>query len=318
MVELKTPEAVIAAAGVDGLPGHYYDVIPQTNAAGFAIFRHYPPGTPPAAVVTHTGNPALTCMLKLIVEKPSETKDISRVRLTASVHNPYGVGVPVPDYENPDCPTQESLEAFKKSYRPVNVEIEDSYFYDELKNKFFGPEGAVTGQQMLDFAYDYHLRTLRWRFRLKWQTLEALRYTAYKLVWGGQELCLLLLEHGYRIRRTDKTSYGLRNPLHEFSFRDFEETFEPSSADFYGLKVPIRRLFTNLCVLMVTLYLTFLLGSRSNFLSVIYGSEVLTTAFLLFGYVFADQVVPMLLKSLVWGLSRLRFRTLVIFPKAKV
>lgn len=238
MAELKTPEAVIAAAGANDLPDHYYNVVPQTDAAGFAIFRRYPPGTSPAAVVTRNGEPALTCMLKLIAEPGSETKGISRVRLTASLHDPYDLKLPVPDYEDPDCPTQESLATFKKSYRPVDVEIKDSYFYDELEDKFFGPEGAASGQQMLDFAYDYHLLTLRWRFRLKWQGLEALRYSAYKLVWGGQEACLLLLEHAYRIKRTDKTYYGLRNPLHKFSFKDFEETFEPSNADFYGLKVP--------------------------------------------------------------------------------
>jgi len=255
-------------------------------------------------------------MLKLIVEPGSETKGISRVRLSASMHNPYKR--PVPDYEDPDWPTQESLDTFKKSYRPVDVEIEESYFYDELGDKFFGPEGAVTGQQMLDFAYDYHLRTLRWRFRLKWQTLEALRYAAFKLVWGGQGACLWLLEHGYRIKRTDRTHYGLKNPLHEFSFQDFEDTLEPSSADFYGLKVPPRRLFSNLCVLMAMLYVAFRLRSRWDFLRIIYGSEVLTTAFLLFGYVFADQAVPMILKLLVWGLSRLRFRTLFIFRKVNV
>ena len=257
-------------------------------------------------------------MLKLIVEGQSETKGISRVRLTASVHNPYGVRVPVPDYEDPDCPTQESLDAFKKSYRPIDVESEDSYFYDEFEDKFFGPEGAVTGQQMLDFVFDDHLRTLRLRFQLKWQALERLRYTAFKLVWGGQEVCLWLLEHGYRIKSTAKTYHGLKNPFHEFSFKDFEDTLEPSSADFYGLKVPPRRLFSNLCVLMVMLFLAFLLRSRLDFLEVIYRSEALTTAFLLFGYVFADQAVPMILKSLVWGLSRLRFRTLFIFPKVKV
>lgn len=182
MAQLTTPDAVIAAAGANDLPDHYYDIVPQTNAAGFAIFRRYPSGTSPAAVVTRNGDPALTCMLKLIVEAGSETKGISRVRLSASVHNPYRFKRPVPDYGDPDCPTQESLDTFKKSYRPVDVEIEESYFYDEFEDKFLGPEGAVTGQQMLDFAYDYHLRTLRWGFRLKWQTLEALRYAAFKLV----------------------------------------------------------------------------------------------------------------------------------------
>ena len=318
MAQLKTPKAVIQAAGVNQLPDHYYDVVPQENAAAFAIFRRYPPGTPAAAVVTRNGNPALTCMLKLIVEHQSETKGISRVRLSASVHNPSRLQRPVPDYEDPNCPTQESLDVFKKSYRPVDVEIEDSYFYDEFEDKFFGPQGAATGQEMLDFAFDYHLRTLRWRFRLKWQTVEALRYAAYKLVSGSQETCLLLLEHGYRIKRTDKTYYGLKSPFHEFSFKDFEETLEPSSADFYGLKVPPRRLFSNLCVLMGILYLAFLLGSRSDFLRAIYRNQVLTTAFLLFFYVLADQAIPFVLKSLVWGLSRLRFRTLFILSKLKV
>lgn len=65
-------------------------------------------------------------------------------------------------------------------------------------------------------------------------------------------------------------------------------------------------------------YLAFLLKSRLDFLRAIYRSEVLTTAFLLFGYLFADQLGPMILKSLIWGLSRLRFRTLFIFRKVKV
>lgn len=318
MAQLTTPGAVIAAAGANDLPDHYYDIVPQTNAAGFAIFRRYPSGTSPAAVVTRNGHPALTCMLKLIVDPGSETKGISRVRLSASVHDPHIFKRPVHYGDDPDCPTQESLDTFRKSYRPVDVEIKESYFYDELEDKFFGPEGAVTGQQMVDFAYDSHLRTLRWRFRLKWQTLEVLRNAAFKLVWGGQEACLWLLEHGYRIKRTDKTHYGLKNPLHEFSFKDFEDTLEPSSADFYGLKVPPRRLFSNLCVLMVMLYAAFRLRPRWDFLRSIYDSEVLTTAFLLFGYLFADQVVPMTLKLLVWGLSRLRFRTLFIFRKVNV
>lgn len=110
----------------------------------------------------------------------------------------------------------------------------------------------------------------------------------------------------------------MKNPFHEFSFKDFQDTLEPSSADFYGLKVPPRRLFSNLCVVMAMLYVAFRLRLRWDFLRIIYNSEVLTTAFLLFGYVFADQVVPMILKLMVWGLSRLRFRTLFIFRKVNV
>src|SRR6266540_4318398 len=85
MPPLNTPRDVIQAFGVAGLPG-YFDVTPYTDAAGFSVKRPYPAGSPPALVVTGSGAPFNTCIIRIVVESPKTPNGLSRVDGDADLH----------------------------------------------------------------------------------------------------------------------------------------------------------------------------------------------------------------------------------------
>src|SRR5882724_5469679 len=104
---LNTPQAVIQAFGVGGLP-EYFDVTPYIDSAGFSAKRLYPADSPPAHVVTGSGAPYITCIVGIVVEAPKALNGLSPLhggaelyercqeRHRASRHN----------FSDPDCPME--------------------------------------------------------------------------------------------------------------------------------------------------------------------------------------------------------------------
>src|SRR5947199_7646802 len=85
MPPLNTPQEVIQAAGLVGVP-QYFNVHPLIDAAGFVTQRLYPPDSPAAQVVTPQGQQVNRCLLVLVVEPPKNPNGISRVGGEARFH----------------------------------------------------------------------------------------------------------------------------------------------------------------------------------------------------------------------------------------
>jgi hypothetical protein len=165
---------------------------------------------------------------------------------------------------------------------------------------------------MLDYAYAYHCRTLSWPFRVRYRVQSAIRFLLQRAVWRGQDWCLWLLQHGYEVRAKGERSRGL---FHVYALGEFERQTDKDGTHFFGFQSSKRAFFSNVVVLTLACAVFYYLVPRFGLLRAIYANPALTTMALAFGFLMADQAVPLFLKGLVCGLSRLRRRVLTFLSR---
>lgn len=311
MPPLSTPQDVIQAFGVAGLPG-YFDVTPYIDAAGFSAKRPYPAGSPPALVIAGNGAPFNTCLIRIVVEPPKTPNGVSRVdggaELYARCQERHRFGRH--NFGDPDCPTQATFYQFRSAPRPQHVELTAEFFYDCADGRFYGPQGQLTGQQILNLLYNAHCATLGRRARVKAWSSRVWRNTVRWLVWRGQDICLWLLEHGYDIKPKEDKGSPLGAPFRRYKWTDFVRSSDEKGTHFFGFQSSKRSLFSNLIVLVFIVAIVYWLLPHAGILRAVYRNTPLSTAFLVFAFLMVDQLVPRLLQGIVWGLCRLRLKDL--------
>ena len=119
----------------------------------------------------------------------------------------------------------------------------------------------------------------------------------------------LVLRYGYDIILTPA---DLRWPLHQYHFSEFTRTTDKDNTSFFGFITSKRSLSSNLVVLALTCTAIYYGMPRFGLLRAVYANTALTTTALLFGFLLADQGIPLVLKSLVCLLSRLRVPAMFI------
>ena len=320
---LSNSQDVMKAVGVEGI-ADYTDPEPLIGAPGFAVRRPYPPTSKLGRAVTQRGTPAVFSVIQFIVRPPTTPQGVSRVSLHVFLKNPWAEKHIAPpslrrdDFSDPECPTPESLYLLQRAPKPIELNFIEEFFYDATDGKFYAASGEVTAKELLDCVYDYHCRTLGWCFRIKWRSRETACTILRELVWRGQDRCMWLLQHGYDIvPKPDRKRSLIHEPLHEYKFSDFDRVTDEDKSSFFGFQSSKRSLFSNLAVLSLAFLLIYYVLPRFTILRVIYVNTALSTAALLFGFLLADQLVPLGLQGVVCLLSRFRVPVLFIGKKVK-
>lgn len=303
---LRTPDDVIRAVGT--LDPEYEDVVHYTDAAGFSVKRRYPPETVVGQVTTRQGKPAVVCFLRMVVGSPTAPGGVSRVEISAGPYNMWSSGWIGPDPTAHPNLTPDAGNRLRQAPIPVALDFREEFVWDTGEGRFQNENGeTVTGEQILDYAYAYHCRTLSRRFRVRYRIQVAIRWLVQQAIWRGQDWCLWLLEHAYEIRPKGQRE---GRPFHRYSFDEFERKTDKDGTQFFGFQTSKRAFFANVVVLTLACILAYYLAPRLGILRAIYANAALTTVALAFGFLMADQLVPLVLKGIVWGLSRLRKRVL--------
>jgi hypothetical protein len=314
MPPLATSPAVIARAGVERLP-EYSDLIEITDTPGFAVRRAYPPDSDLAHVVNDDGQELIKALIQFMVTPASAPGGVSPVLLRAWVfprhkaHKLFAALHELPP-DDPDTPTTDSLQRWRLARKPEHVEIVGEFFYDGHEDRFFNTHGqTVEPAAMLDHVYQAHLRTLQTSF--VWQRkAETFVHSVMRLsVMHMQDALMWAILHLYDVELTlpkEKLS-----PFHKFRFSDFlRAKIEPGGerSEFFGVVSSRRNLMTNLVVVGVVVALVYFYGPRTGLLRAIYRNDALTTGALVLTFFAVDYLGQLVLKLLIWGLSRLRSR----------
>ncbi len=311
MPVLATSEAMIARAGVLELP-EYSDLIPVTDVPGFAVRRAYPPGSDLARVVNRQGEQLIKAIIQFMVEPPTAPNGVSSVMLRAWVFPRSkarqlfrGLDELPPD--DPDAPTPDSLQRWRRARKPIQVDFVGDFIYDVAADQFLDADGRdVTPASMLDYIYEAHCRTLRTRFVWKWNATSFVRWVARRVVWSLQNACMWLLLRCYDVQLAQPREK--LSPFHRFRLSDFKRSAEVEGKGdtFFGFQSSRKNLNTNLVVLAVACVVLYRYGSGGGLLSAAYGNNALTTLALVLGFFAADLLIPLLLKAIIIGLSQIR------------
>jgi len=308
---LRTSEDVIARTGAEHVPA-YVDLIPITDAPGFAVRRLYPPGSELTQILSNAGQQLVRCIIQLVVELPTAPGGVSGVTLKAWVFprwkdaHPFHGPSELPDGD-PTKPTPDSLQRWRNARKPIAVDFVGDFLYDAGEDRFTDTNGnTVTTQHMLDYAYNAHCRTLQTWFVWRWNAGSLARWLARKSVWKLQDGCFWLLFRCYDVALTGGDER--RSPFHEFQRSEFirvaEATGHPST--FFGLHSSRKNLSTNLVILGIASFFLYPYLPRGGYWSAVYRSNALTTAALIIGVFAVDILGPALLIYGICGLSRIR------------
>ncbi len=267
MRALNTAEGVIQATGVRDFPD-YFDVIPYREGAGFTVKRYYLPNTKPTRVVTAGGQPAVCVLLHFSVEEARAAAGVRAVGVYVRLLCPYGQGRIEPfNFGDPGCPTPESFALLRGMQAPLQLEFNDEFVYDVGEERFYGQDGPVTPRQILDYAFEFHCRTLRWAFRIRWAVRSAVQRALRRTVWSLHGVFLGILEKGYGIK--------LRVPPHrwptlfpKYTFADFERTGTSETSHFFGFQSSKGALLANLVVMAGGFFIAYWSLPRSGIIRV--------------------------------------------------
>jgi hypothetical protein len=314
MAPLQTPQEVIAATGVAQL-ARYEDVGVLDGSVGFFAWRRYPAESRLARVVTQTGAQDVRCLVQFSLRHPD--RPITPLGVSATMLSKWRQShfFQTYDFTQPDCPTPESVRLLRRTWKPLALNFTTEFFYDAGDGRFYNDEGPVTGEQILDYVYAYHYRTLRLRFRVKWIMLQAVRAVTSKVIWRGQDLCLWILENSYDIVTAVPP---MKRVFHRYRFADFKRAAPTGPSHFFGLQSSPRSLFPNLLVLLTGCVVVYWRLRHVGLVRAIYQNAVLTTVMVVFLYLLIDKTVPLLLQGATVGLSRLRAWALFLVRQVKV
>jgi hypothetical protein len=318
MADLITSQDVINVSGVLTLP-EYEGLVPfqDPKCPGFSVRRNYPPDTELSKVLTRQGNPDLCCLIKWGIPRAQVSGGVRGMHFSASVFSRWNYNRFPDDYDfsNPDCPTPESVHSFKRGPKPKDLTFDDEFFYDTADGQFYGQDGRpVTGKQILDYLYDYHCRTLRRSFRIKSAALDICTWSIRWVLRRLQDIAAWLLEHGYDIKLTERDHWYF---FRTYGFSDFKRISPDSNSHFFGFQSSKRSLFSNMLLLAVICLLAYRYLPRGGFFEAVYRNAPMTTAALVFMFLLLDQVIPLFLKGVVCGISRLRPATLFMIRKVR-
>ncbi len=172
----------------------------MADSVGFHAHRRYPEGSRLDRIVTGAGAHDVRCLIQFTLVAPGQA--VSALRVSTAMSSAWRQKRPFGghNFADPSCPTPASVRLLRRKWKPLPIDFRSEFFYDAGDGRFYDEEGRqVTGAQILDYVYDYHYRTTRLRFLVKWTALQAVRAIIQKVVWRGQDLCLWVLERGYEI-----------------------------------------------------------------------------------------------------------------------
>ena len=157
----------MSAFGLDARP-EYVEVTSFTKGIGFSVQRAYPDKSkfkpPPPPPTKRKGEPDSYAMIGIVYEPSRSSANRSQVvpvSAKVSVFSRYVSKHWDYNFDDDNCPTEESVIASKKTPKPVELSAFDEYAYDHEQNSFIDVDGnPIDGMSIIDGLYDSHIATV--------------------------------------------------------------------------------------------------------------------------------------------------------------
>lgn len=290
----------------------YTNITPLTDRrVGFSVIRPYPGDLLFKPALTKEGKPDSVALLHVVYVHPDDSQrpvNPNKVPITidASVHSRFlGKGHFDYRFDDPDAPTRESVEASKKTFRPLPLDSLDDYYLDHTTRLFYDDRGnTYTGIQLLDAFFGKHCKTAhRWkgfpiRQRIHWR----------RALTGTFGLAIELLTWCLRAMfgRTLKKEAALAGFLTGYP-TDALILLSDEAIDFLGYKASKRAVITfATCVTIFAIFYAVFSKAESAFLNRLFSNPLFAASIVVFLLWIVDVQLPKLLFSVLNRCIRLR------------
>lgn len=169
--------------------GDYLEFIAfKDGKVGFSTKRRYPQNIAFKPPLRKDGTPDTLAMIRVLYnhQNLSESElDLKKVPIWIDIgkHSKYQYNHFGFNFEDDECPTEESLAASQASPRPVDLNYIDSFFFDHTANDFVDKDGKhYSGLQILQYIFEQHCNTTRKSRRNLWKSVTQLSFLCEYLI----------------------------------------------------------------------------------------------------------------------------------------
>ena|GEM_PF-1142976 len=150
----------------------YYDIIKLIDGAcGFSVKRNYPSNIHYYVPRTKDGTPDVVCLFHIIYNYPKQNCEVEDpgkvpIAIRVSLSSKYVEDHLDYNFDDKDCPTEESLNLSKKTriFRPRSLSLEDKYFFDHRSNLLKDHKGQEFNIfDILNLIFNEHIKSSKKR-----------------------------------------------------------------------------------------------------------------------------------------------------------
>jgi len=276
----------------------------KDGKAGFSIKRQYPPNIAFKPPVRKDGSQDTLAMIRVLYnpEKLSEAElDLTKVPIWIDIgkHSKYQYNHFGFNFDDDDCPTEESLADSLASPRPVALNFPDNFFFNHSAGEFVDKNGKhYSGPQVLQSVFDQHCDTTRESQRLKWKSVAQVGFLC--------EYLIVLLEYILRVsfrKHFDRA----RGPFMSYR-KDDIVLLEAESLTIFGYKTTKNVVVTYAAIVLVAYTISYWTCLRqSTFFISIWKHPFLVLCATLVTLPLLEFQGPNLIRIAVNALNSLRF-----------
>jgi hypothetical protein len=296
----------------------YTDFTPYEDRTGFSVLRRYPEKSRYKPPTTKEGAPVTFALIgvrydpeRINANKPN----LVPITLRASIYNKYLSKHFDYDFNEADCPTEESLFASNKTPKPLDLISYDEIFYDHNIDKFVNKKWTeLSGIEIINDLFNQHISTigsLRGRiFRLK---VKSITFTGRLVVFlENITKSLMKLSCGYTLQ-PDNPWRGALEPYH---YEDLK-LLSTERLDVFGYKASKNIILTFSFIIVIGYILLRLALRVPLWLKTIGTNTLLSFAFAVLLISILDYSLPKLFFYLVNKLIKWRINLLDVGIKFK-
>ena len=274
-------------------------------------FRYYPPknrdGTDDTVALFHVIYKKPKSNDNLIISKVPIILRVSTFSRYRNEHFDY-------DFDDDNCPTKESIEKSNNTPQPIDIENENTYYFDHNLNRIVdGTNSVFSGKKLLDEIYNKHINTVHLVKGLKIRTKIKTKSKFIYLLKVFINILTWILKKGFGRTLDEKNNLNLY--LHGYKKEDFKK-LTTDSFEIFNYKAS-RGIIIIFCGIVILLYLArYFFNLKFNYLTKVSSNQFVLLVHSIFFLYLLDVIIPNIIFFL---LNRvIKYRTRLLFKKTKV
>ena len=289
----------------------YVEATPFTKKIGFSVQRQYPEKSKFKPPTKKDGSPDTYAIIGISYEPnrmASAKQNLVPISAKVSAFSRFSSKDWDYDFDNEDCPTEDSVIASKKTPKPVDLSVFNQYMYDHDRDVFLNADGkTIEGISIIDDLYERHLATVD-KFKglvFRWKLASQNRFAAFcealreVLKWLLKKICGRALE-------PDEAMRGIWG---DYRPEDMK-LLNTESFVIFGYKTSINVMVTFCILILVGSLIVYWTSLSLPWFNGIAKNSLLVVVFSILIISFLDRMLPKLFFLAINGLNRLKRKIL--------
>jgi hypothetical protein len=301
------------------VPSKYIEYTPLIDRkAGFSVKREYPPTIRYRPPKTEDGKADTVALIYVVYDHPAESRKKRAdnkipIFLNITPHSRYLSNHFDYDFNDDNCPMEDSVQESKSTPKPIALESFDEYVYDHSTNTLRDSKNNIlSGVQILDKLFKEHCDTvhlfkglaLRWKMGSRDNVVKLCDLLVQIIKW------ILKIFFGRTFEPKDAFSGSLKIYLKEDM-----KLLKTESIDVYGYKASKNVIITFASLILLGYIIAYKFSIKSELVHNMMTNNLLLICFTLVALGLLDHVIPFIFLKIINGLIRLKVK--LAFMKLK-